>query len=110
MSWVVAFFLDPAHGPFTAEHSRVLVVGRRGATGGAGTKELPAKMMCPTPRLPIIPAAPKVHTKDLPTWRHLLVSTHNNLAIWPDYAFDTMISRNKRLGIDSLLVNASEGV
>jgi cytochrome P450 len=67
-------------------------------------------MMCPTPRLPIIPAAPKVHTKDLPTWRHLLVSTHNNLAIWPDYAFDTMISRNKRLGIDSLLVNASEGV
>ncbi len=62
------------------------------------------------PSLPIIPAAPKVHAVDLPTWRLLWVSPRNNLAIWADYAFDTLIARNKVLGIDRLLVNAPEGV
>ena len=59
---------------------------------------------------PIIPPPPKVHAKDLPTWRHLLTAQRNSLAIFPDYAFDVPFRRRTLLGIDAVLVNDPAGV
>src|SRR5215831_1403825 len=59
---------------------------------------------------PIIPPAPKVHAKDLPTWHHLLTAQRNSLAIFPDYAFDVPFRRRTLLGIDAVLVNDPAGV
>jgi cytochrome P450 len=60
--------------------------------------------------LPIIPPAPKVHAKDLPTWRHLLTAQRNNLAIFPDYAFDLPFARRTLLGIETVLISDPEGI
>jgi cytochrome P450 len=59
---------------------------------------------------PIIPPAPKVHDKDLPTWRLLLEFTRNSISTMPDYAFDVLVSRRRVLGIDSLLMSDPDGV
>lgn len=59
---------------------------------------------------PIIPPAPPVHPKDLPSIRLLFGSIRNSLAIWPDYAFDVGFSRNRLFGIESVLVNDPAGV
>jgi hypothetical protein len=58
----------------------------------------------------VVPPAPKVHAKDLPTWRFLLDFPRNTLSTMPDYAFDVLISRNRVLGIDVVLINDPEGV
>jgi cytochrome P450 len=60
--------------------------------------------------LPIIPPTPKVHAKDLPTWRHLLTAQRNSIAIFPDYAFDVPCARRTLLGIDAVLINDPEGI
>jgi len=60
--------------------------------------------------LPVIPPAPKVHAKDLPTWRHLLTAQRNSIAIFPDYAFDVPFGRRTLLGVDAVLINDPEGV
>jgi cytochrome P450 len=60
--------------------------------------------------LPVIPPAPKVHAKDLPTWRHVLTGQRNSIAIFPDYAFDVPIARRKLLGVDAVLINDPEGI
>lgn len=53
----------------------------------------------------IVPPAPKVHAGDLPTWRLLRDFARNTLSTMPDYAFNVLISRNRMLGIDSLLIH-----
>ena len=60
--------------------------------------------------LPVIPPAPKVHAKDLPTWRHLLTAQRNSIAIFPDYAFDVPFARRTLLGVDAVLINDPEGI
>ena len=58
----------------------------------------------------IIPPAPPVHPKDLPSLKLLMTSIRNSLAIWPDYAFDVQFSRNRLFGIETVLVNDPAGV
>lgn len=58
----------------------------------------------------IIPPAPPVPTRDLPPVRHLISFIRNTLSIFPDYAFDVLISRARVVGIDSLLINDPAGV
>jgi cytochrome P450 len=60
--------------------------------------------------LPVVPPAPKVHAKDLPTWRHLLTAQRNSIGIFPDYAFDVPFARRILLGVDVLLINDPEGI
>src|SRR5262249_60340252 len=64
----------------------------------------------PTPSLPIVPPAPKVHAKDLPLWRFLPAFSRNTVSTLPDYAFDALISRRRVLGLDSMLVSDPEGI
>ena len=59
---------------------------------------------------PIIPPAPKVHDKDLPTWRLLLEFTRNSVSTLPNYAFDVLVSRRRVLGIDTLMMSDPDGV
>jgi len=59
---------------------------------------------------PIVPAAPKVHAKDLPLWRFLLAFSRNTVSTLPDYAFDALISRRRVLGLDSMLVSDPAGI
>lgn len=54
---------------------------------------------------PFIPPAPTVYAKDLPLWRLLWNVAQSSLAIWPDYAFDTRMARNKVMGVETLLAN-----
>ena len=58
----------------------------------------------------VIPPAPPVHPKDLPALRLLFGSIRNNLAIWPDHAFEIAFSRNRLFGIESVLINDPAGV
>jgi hypothetical protein len=58
----------------------------------------------------VIPPAPAVHPKDLPSLRLLLGSLRNSLAIWPDYAFDVAFNRNTPFGVESALINDPLGV
>lgn len=58
----------------------------------------------------IVPPAPPVHPKDLPAFKLLLTIVRNSLAIWPDYAFDSVFTRNKLFGVESVLVNDTAGV
>ena len=58
----------------------------------------------------VVPPAPQVHAKDLPTWQLLLQFTRNSISTIPDYAFDRLVSRRRVLGIDSLMMNDPEGV
>lgn len=60
--------------------------------------------------LPFVPPAPAVHAKDLPVWRLLWNVVRSSLSIWPDYAFEKLVIRNRVLGIDSVVVNDPEGV
>src|SRR5258707_5906757 len=60
--------------------------------------------------LPVIPPAPKVHAKDLPTLRHLLTAQRNSIAIFPDYAFDVPFARRALLGVEAVLINDPEGI
>jgi hypothetical protein len=64
----------------------------------------------PFESLPVIPPAPKVHAKDLPTWRHLLTAQRNSIGIFPDYAFHVPVARRTLLGVDAVLINDPEGV
>jgi len=59
---------------------------------------------------PVIPPAPKVHAKDLPTLRHLLTAQRNSIAIFPDYAFDVPFARRALLGVEAVLINDPEGI
>jgi cytochrome P450 len=59
---------------------------------------------------PIFPPAPKVHAKDLPIWRFVLAFSRNTLSTLSDSAFDTLISRRRVLGLDSILVSDPEGI
>jgi cytochrome P450 len=59
---------------------------------------------------PVIPPAPAVHPKDLPSIKLLWGSIRNSLAIWPDYAFDVAFRRNKLFGIESVLINDPAGI
>ena len=58
----------------------------------------------------VIPPAPPVHPKDLPALRLLFGSIRNNLAIWPDHAFEIAFSRNRLFGIENVLINDPAGV
>jgi cytochrome P450 len=60
--------------------------------------------------LPVVPPAPKVHAKDLPTWRHLLTAQRNSIGIFPDYAFDVHFARRTLLGVEAVLINDPEGI
>jgi cytochrome P450 len=60
--------------------------------------------------LPVIPPAPKVHAKDLPTWRHVLTAQRNSIAIFPDYVFDVPFARRRLLGVEAVLINDPEGI
>lgn len=59
---------------------------------------------------PVIPPAPPVPSHDLSPLRLVWTSIRDSLAIWPDYAFDVPFSRNRVLGVDSVLVNDPAGV
>ena len=59
---------------------------------------------------PVVPPAPQVHAKDLPTWKLLPQFARNSISTIPDYAFDRLVSRRRILGIDSLMMNDPEGV
>src|SRR5262249_16540717 len=63
-----------------------------------------------TQSLPVVPPAPKVHVKDLPTWRHLLTAQRNSIGIVPDYAFAVPFARRTLLGVDVVLINDPEGI
>jgi cytochrome P450 len=71
-------------------------------------------MIAPDPMLetphPVVPPAPAVHPKDLPSVRLLLGIIRNSLAAWPDYAFDVAFSRNTLFGIESALINDPSGI
>jgi cytochrome P450 len=58
----------------------------------------------------VVPPAPVVHRKDLPSIRLLLGSIRNSLAIWPDYAFDIAFNRSTLFGVESVLINDPSGV
>jgi hypothetical protein len=58
----------------------------------------------------VIPPAPKVHAKDLPVWRHLLLAQRNSIGIFPDYAFDVPFARRTLLGVTAVLINDPEGI
>jgi cytochrome P450 len=58
----------------------------------------------------VVPPAPPVHSKDLPSVRLLLGTLRNSLAIWPDYAFDVAFNRNMLFGVESALINDPSGV
>jgi cytochrome P450 len=58
----------------------------------------------------IVPPAPAVHPKDLPTIRRLLGSISDSLSIWSDHAFDTTFSRSKLFGLESALINDPAGI
>jgi len=58
----------------------------------------------------IVPPAPAVHLKDLPSIRRLLASIRDSLSIWPDHAFETTFSRNKLFGLESALINDPAGI
>src|SRR5262245_19356723 len=58
----------------------------------------------------VIPPAPKVHAKDLPVWRHLLLAQRNSIGIFPDYAFDVPFARRTLLGVHAVLINDPEGI
>jgi cytochrome P450 len=58
----------------------------------------------------VIPPAPAVHPKDLPSIRRLLGIIRNSLSIWPDYAFDTTFIRSTLFGVESVLINDPAGV
>src|SRR5215475_8450072 len=58
----------------------------------------------------VIPPAPKVHAKDLPAWRHLLLAQRNSIGIFPDYAFDVPFARRTLLGVHAVLINDPEGI
>jgi cytochrome P450 len=60
--------------------------------------------------LSIVPPAPAVHAKDLPSIRLLIGCLRNSLAIWPNYAFDIAFIRNTLFGIESVLINDPTGV
>ena len=59
---------------------------------------------------PIVPPAPVVHPKDLPTIKRLLGSIRDSLSIWPDHAFDTTFSRSRLFGLESALINDPAGI
>jgi len=59
---------------------------------------------------PVIPPAPPVHPEELSPLKLLYGSIQNSLAIWPDLAFDVGFSRNKLLGIETVLINDPAGV
>src|SRR5262245_53272045 len=58
----------------------------------------------------VIPPAPKVHAKDLPVWRHLLLAQRNSIGIFPDYAFDVAFARRTLLGVHAVLINDPQGI
>jgi len=64
----------------------------------------------PSSSTPIVPPAPPVHAKDLPTWKLLLQFTQNSISTIPDYAFDRLASRRRILGIESVMMNDPDGV
>jgi cytochrome P450 len=53
----------------------------------------------------IVPPAPVVHTKDLPTLRLMLTALRSSLDIWPSYAFDVPFNRSTMLGVEFVLLN-----
>jgi len=58
----------------------------------------------------VVPPAPPVHPRDLPSIKLLLGSIRNSLAIWPDHAFESTFNRNTLFGIKSVLINDPAGV
>ena len=58
----------------------------------------------------IEPPAPKVHPRDLPTWRLLFEMGRSSVGVWSDRVFEQLYPRGRALGLDTLLVNDPEGV
>jgi cytochrome P450 len=58
----------------------------------------------------VVPPAPPVLPKVLPSIKLLLGIVRNNLGIWPDYAFESVFNRNTLFGVDSVIINAPAGV
>jgi cytochrome P450 len=58
----------------------------------------------------IVPPAPVVHPKDLPTIRRVLGSIRDSLSIWSDHAFDATFSRSRLFGLESALINDPAGI
>ncbi|HRD77007.1 MAG TPA: cytochrome P450 [Hyphomicrobiaceae bacterium] len=61
-------------------------------------------------RSPVIPPAPLVHARNLPTLRLLVTSARSNLDIWPDYAFDVPFNGRRVLGVESVPLNDPEAI
>jgi cytochrome P450 len=57
-----------------------------------------------------IPPAPRVYPKPLPLWRLLWHLNRSSLAIWPDDAFDTLITKSRVMGVETLVANDPEAV
>jgi cytochrome P450 len=55
---------------------------------------------------PIIPPAPKIHTRDLSTPRMIYEFTRSTIGIWPKHAFEDMVTG----GRGAILVNDPEGI
>ena len=66
-------------------------------------------MMSPASNV-FTPPAPEIFDRDLPAWRLIWNGTRSSLALWPDYAFDTRFSRNRTMGVETVLVNDPEGI
>jgi cytochrome P450 len=58
----------------------------------------------------VVPPAPFVHPKDLPSIRFLFGIIRNSVAIFPDYSFDITFNRNTLFGVESALINDPAGV
>ena len=58
----------------------------------------------------IVPPAPPVLPKVLPSIKFLLGMVRNNLGIWPDYAFESVFNRNTLFGVDSVVISGPAGV
>jgi cytochrome P450 len=58
----------------------------------------------------VIPPAPQVPDKDIPGWKVMFAFNRNTVSVQPDRAFDELIVRRRIFGIDSILINAPDGV
>lgn len=60
--------------------------------------------------MPVIPPAPPVHARDLPTWRVIREMGRNSVGIWSERAFDELVIGRRAYGVSSMLMNDPAGV
>ena len=59
----------------------------------------------PAPGYPVRPPAPPVPSRDLSTLQLVSGMLRSNLGIWPEHAFDDLVSKRTTLGLTAVLVN-----